>query len=380
MGRMVEFQITDAVCAENEIWMAAKWFNGLLCMDKATKEVALKATFPNEKYSQENLYLNLNLIEGKIYCIPYAAKTIAIYNIKDDTFESITLDTNMLQYKGGNEIFIGSIQYENYLYMFPAYGKAIVRMDIHTYELIYITEWAEQLEKNCYNEYDFFFYKQSFIKDNKIFIPFCNVDAMLELACDSLKCRVYQLSSAKSGYSGISYDGNDFWMSAREDGDLTRWNPKTNELERNNLYTRKSKEVCKDYVGLAFSKGMVTVFSSNNSENREEKTVENASIQEGQYFFVKETNDSIIYFEWKKCELTIVGKERNDIFSTILKIQEQYIDISRIFSEKPFVEEISEFSLQRMLTEIGKDEKVYLTDKMEKSMDVGNAIYSEYIS
>ena len=108
--------------------------------------------------------------------------------------------------------------------------------------------------------------------------------------------------------------------------------------------------------------------------------MENASIQEGQYFFVKETNDSIIYFEWKKCELTIVGKERNDIFSTILKIQEQYIDISRIFSEKPFVEEISEFSLQRMLTEIGKDEKVYLTDKMEKSMDVGNAIYSEYIS
>ena len=217
-------------------------------------------------------------------------------------------------------------------------------------------------------------------KDNKIFIPFCNVDAVLELECDSLKCKIYQLSSAKRGYSGISYDGNDFWMSAREDGDLTRWNPKTNELERNSLYTRKSKKVCKDYVGLVFSKGMVTVFSSNNSENREEKTVKNASIQEGQYLFLKETSGNIIYFEWKKCELTMVDKEHNDIFSTILKIQEQYIDISRIFSEKPFVEEISEFSLQRMLTEIGKDEKVYLTDKMEKSMDVGNAIYSEYVS
>lgn len=380
MGRMVEFQIADAVYTDNKIWVVAKWFNGLFCIDKKTQEVSLKATFPNEKYSQENLYLNLNLIDGKIYCIPYAAKSIAIYNIKEDTFENVALDKNKMQYGVGNETFIGSMRYDNYLFMFPAYSKAIVRMDIHTYELLYITEWVEQLGENSYNEYELFFYKQSFVKDNKILIPFCNVDAVLELECDSLKCKIYQLSSAKKGYSGISYDGNDFWMSAREDGDLTRWNPKTNVLERNSLYTRKSKEVCKDYVGLAFWKGMVTVFSSNNSENREEKTVENASIQEGQYFFVKETNDSIIYFEWKKCELTIVGKERNDIFNTILKIQEQLIDISRIFSEKPFVEEIHGIDLQRMLMEIRKDEEVYITDKMEKSLDVGNTIYSGFVS
>lgn len=373
MGKMVKMQIADAVWTEDKIWFAANRFNGLFCMDKETQKILWKGLFPNERYSQDNMFLNLVLIREKIYCIPYYAKAIAVYNIKEDKFESIQLDKDKMQCREGGGLFAGVKRCGDYLFMFPAFSKAIVRLDTNTQELLYITDWTEQIEKNGYNENEFYFLKQCVVNDNKMYVPFCNAEVILELDYNSLKSKIHKVGSEKTGYSGIAYDGKDFWMSAREFGDLIRWNLETNELERISLYQRKSKNVCRDYIGLTCVDGKVTVFPTLGSEDREDKKVQNAVIKDGQYLFVKETQESIAFCERNMCELTIIDKKTGYTFTAGLRIAEEIVDINQIFNENPFILEMPEISLHRMLMGIKSDDNECLTVKMD--CNIGESVY-----
>lgn len=352
MGSMIKFEVANATWTEDKVWFVAKQFNGLFCMDRATTEISMKTLFPNEKYGQENLFLYMILIDKRIYCIPYMAKTIAVYNIEEGKFDSISIDRERVSCKEESGLFATAIRKGNYLFIFPAFGKAIVRLDINTYELVYITEWIEKIERSGYNENDVFFYRQCVINDNKIVIPFCNADAVLELDCDSLKTEIHQLSNAQTGYSGITSDGKDFWMSARGFGDLVRWNQHTKEFERISLYKGTSSEVCPNYIGVVCLYGVKTVFSLVDFDEREEQKIENTIIKKGKYLFVKETEDSVAYYAIDKGELEIVSKTNKSSFNTMIRIDEECIDIKRVFNENLIIQEKTEFGLHRMLMEL----------------------------
>ncbi len=218
-------------------WFTGIQFNGLLKMDKQKWEVEYLGTFPNVGIERiglyRSLYRSMAHLDGKMYFAPGIADSIAVYDMKDNTFSQIAIakhkETKGLKYFSVSK-FSNVIVYKKAVFFVASSYPAIIRLDSISGEMEYITDWVPVVTGMTNDMDDLFFADKLVVQDNCIVVASCCSNAVVRFNMDTFTSTIYSVGSSSNRYSGICYDGVDYWLSPRSNGPVVRWNMSTNQL------------------------------------------------------------------------------------------------------------------------------------------------------
>ncbi len=325
--KYLNISIIDADVSNDKLWFIAHDFNGLFFMDMITRRVKLVDTFPNEEVGKMRLYESMKIIDEKIYFTPFYAKSIAVFDMKKNTFYNIALSEEQMGCSVSRPLFGGMEIYERNIYMIPVYSKAIVCLDVDSGELTYITEWHKDVENLMFDIKEAYFRRQTVRIKNKIMAPFCNANAVLEFDCETKTCKIHELGSEKRGYSGICFDGSCYWLSPRKTGDLVRWDATKNVTETVKICPDKEKDKPCAYVGITYSNKNLVIFPAFECTTFFEEKELCIAVPNGKYTFVKQEGDIVSFYNEDLGTLVIENKKRNR--KSEMEIRIHYREVNR---------------------------------------------------
>ena len=346
----VNVSISDAVICNNEVWFMPEIFNSLFYMNTLTGETKLAGFFPDEAYGAQRLYESMIVVDKKIYCAPFYAQSIAVFHIDEKQFSAIKLDEKRLGCKFGEALFGGIEVYGKYIYIIPVYSVAIVKLNTETDTVDYITGWAEEVKRISFNG-DAYFRRQIVRKENKLLMPFCNANAIMEFNCDTHEYEIHEIGIEKRGYSGICFDGEQFLLSPRVKGNLVKWNPKTNYTKAVNMNQCNAAQDLGAYVGVLYHHQRTEVFPTDKNECTDMND-DQITVLEGEYTFVKDEDSYMLYFRKDIGRLICINKENDSRVELEIKVNCEDIDKGRMIREAKGIMYENETLNVRNLTEI----------------------------
>lgn len=330
-NKYIKVNMNDAVWDGDRIWFCARNFNSLFCIDVKTGEIEHVGVFPDEPYSVEVLYMEMELVDNKLYCFPSKAKSIAVYDIIKKEFYKIALDENILFLNKETWRFCGVKRYKKFLFVLPIYSKCIIRLNLETDEVEYLNEWLEEYKENDFDETESFFWKNSVLIDNKIYAPFVNVNGVLELNCDTLKSVIHKIDGIEGGFTDACYLNGGLWMTSYKTTDLVCWSQDDDTIKIICTHSRENKQLC-PYVGIKSYKNKIMLFPRLLREEFTDKyEYSNIVVMEGQYFFVKENEGELIYYELDNSILTKMDLRTGRKKEIKILLNSLFIDTEKLF-------------------------------------------------
>lgn len=342
-------EIEDAVLQDGKLWFCMTEYRYLISMDvetgdTKTYEIPIESTNIGKKS-----FISMALMRHKIYLIPLGEKVIMQFDVITEEFEKIDIDDKIVPYKKG--MFFGVGKSGKYLFIMGAFAPAILRMDTFNNHIDYIMDWYQEAEKLIFDFKDIYFRRQCVVKDNKLYVPFCNANAVLELDCISMKTRVHKLGEKKQGYSGVCVEGNTLWFSPRKSGDIVTWDIVTKQINTISVPgLQKLSGEC-TYAGILANNNKKMLFPM---KERKKVDIEEKNIEElkGKFFFVQDDGTYSVFFEKNSGIITIMEHDtdgRLDIrfpkinvgVARILKENNNYIVENEMVGIRDFIEYVN---------------------------------------
>lgn len=323
--------LVDAVKINETIWFFPYYFNRLFVMNIKTKIVKYyDIPLFIERHGGVENFSSMVYIGEKIYLIPFYAQEILQFDILSEKFTSIAIDPIWLRDK--KELCMGTAVYGKYLFLMGACVPVIFRINIMDNSIDYITDWMKKVEDIIFNKEDAFFRKQNILLGNRLYIPFCNVNAVLEIDCESMETVIHKLGEEKEGYSGICFSEGNIWLSPRYHNRLTKWNIKKNSVYKIELFGHRTEEYI--YIGIIEQNGKKFLLRPTEGQEIEVDKKDNIYELKGGYDFVRESENILMYYRREKGNLIIYDKWKQDIKSIEIKIDENDLKYNnKIFSE-----------------------------------------------
>lgn len=291
MKHTTKIFVEDCVLVENKLYFFSRDWNALYTVNLRSKEITFVSRIPEEDVLAKRLCAGIVHYKGKLIFSPMMAKKIWIYDLENNQWIGLERK-RMVDEEFCQEIF-RAIKYKNYLLFIGSNYPAIIRMDLDTYELSYLTEPYAFLkplkdEVECYFRYD------CCLKNNQLLLASCLNNYVLCINLDTFDFSWCEVGDKGFRYSGIVWDGKDYWLSPRTGTPIVRWNgkdiveyiPLPEEL-RNEMY---------NFLGITYHDGKVILpgMLQNKTLIIEPNTYnESLKICNGQYTFYRcsEEND-----------------------------------------------------------------------------------------
>ncbi len=210
-----------------DFWFTAYDFNALFKMDRQTWKTEYIGSFPGEPFDGKKLYGQIAGYNGKLYFSPAFADEIAEY----DTVNRIFKKTRFREKVEGEELcstrgpkFNEVFQYQRWLFFIGNTCPALIRLDVETGEIDSFSDWRDSLGRLTVN-FDGYHFKSACVVGTKIAMAALNANAVVVFDMESCTSEVYEVGRRKNGYTGICFDGDNYWLSPRFGGPVIRWNP-----------------------------------------------------------------------------------------------------------------------------------------------------------
>ena len=276
-GKPVMLQNTD-ICQMNDeskslsfnnlyddgeaLWFTANDFNALFKMDKQTWKTEFVGSFPGERIEGKRLYGQITAYMGKLYFPPAFADEIAEYDIASNAYKKIKL------FEPGEEAkqrisgpkFLESIQYKKWIFFVGCTYPTILRFDTETGLMDTFSEWLVPYEKLA-ADFDGYYFKSACVVGSNMAIAALNANAVVSFDMETCKSKVYEVGSKEYRYTGICFDGEDYWLSPRFGGPIVRWNPETIYKEYGDFPDGFDKD-CSGFWNIRYCSDFVWLFPS----------------------------------------------------------------------------------------------------------------------
>lgn len=298
--------IEDAVLLDNSLWFILSDYKNLVSIDIETKKRKSYTIPTGGSYTQKRAFASMAVVNSKIYLIPFADRTLLQFDVSSEKFEEIKIDSRIIENQ--SLLFMGVGVYQNYLFVMGVFAPAILRVNTVNNHVDYITDWQKNIEKLIFDFGDAYFRKQSVVLDDKLYVPFCNANAVLEIDCNSMETVIHSIGEEKQGYSGICFDGKSLWLSPRKNGSMVRWDLSSNRVDNIRIIGLEEAENKFMYIGVILSNDKICLLPSVKSQTlceEEGKVIE----LKGEYSFVQSDEIKIIYYEKNKGIVTIIDRE-----------------------------------------------------------------------
>lgn len=361
--------IEDVAISEDTIWFFLSDYNALFSKKIGSDYTEFKGSVPWEKQNGVRLYASIKLYDNKLFLIPCSAQNIAIYDIHKNVFSKIEIKRDRIKQ---NTSYMASVIYKHYLFLFGFKSACIIRVDLRSYDVVYVDEWYTEISKDILDSSAPFFRKQLAIINDMAYIPFWNANYILQINLDTLRCNTYKLGLEKNGYAGICYFENKLFCIPNSEGEnIASFKCENNQLL---LETKEMISTFRDKVPIHFigiieeNDGLTAYLISDNKE----KAYINGKIKFycSNFLFVSDGNGYKCVYNKKSAKLAIFIRNTKET-----KTEYLYIDFLYWYM----------FKSETNIINIEKDNIdlrnylgiLHLTDIKEtkKGQCVGNVIY-----
>lgn len=282
----IELFVKDCVINDDNIYCISSECNLLFKQNITNGQIALIASVPEKICVERDALGALCKYKNEIYIAPNKTDKIWIYNI--DTDEWLSIERKKLSCNG----FGGMLQafvHKDVIYMVGAHYPAIIMINPNTKDVKYIEE--PFLEKgDSSNISDIYFRSQGKILNDILYLPSCIDNTVLKLNLNNYKYEWVNVGEKGNCFSGITYDGEFFWLSPRYNSNIVKWNG-AESTEEVKLPLRFANSDCYFCGVLASINGvLVCNMISKDSLCVDEKTLK-LTENPNQYLMVKEINE-----------------------------------------------------------------------------------------
>lgn len=199
-------------------------YNACVSCDDCFSNWEVVASLPKEDFFAFQLCRKMFVWNDCVIFVPYEAKNVYIFSVIDRKWDMIELRAN----KDGNESkrFIGANLIGDVLWLFGSYYRAIVRIDLTTLNIEYLTD---SVIENYFGT-DMLFRGDGCVVGHKILNPMSVNNMLYFVDIDNLTIEKKEIG-ANNKYSGICIDGDGFWLSPRNDETIVYINDRS-EIEK----------------------------------------------------------------------------------------------------------------------------------------------------
>ncbi len=210
--RYVSFE--DAYVDKNgDLWFCAIEFNSLFKYDIKHNELTWKGKFPNEKSEKRYCYSRCIAYKDKLYFPPYAAEEMAVYDIKNEKFQKIHVET----YGIFGQKFYAMAEYNGKMFCFGAQIPAIMCMDLGNYEITYYDNIYKELSSFFINEDAPILNRDIIVDDNICFLSCGRANILLEFHMDDMSYQIHRVGKDENCYISMKKFRNKIYLVPRND-------------------------------------------------------------------------------------------------------------------------------------------------------------------
>lgn len=226
--------------------------NELYSYDLQTKEMVLLYKFNEEEEYKRRLFAEMIIKGNCLYLAPFSAEKMYILNLDTNEVEGIEIripDVKKYSKYTSSAKFISIHSLNDSIYMVGATYPAIVEYNSISKKMTYFDVWLSEVsdcifKEECFSE-DNALFRKTMLKDNKIFAPLCQLNAVLEFDIKNYTFELHRVGSKICKYSAICYDGQYYWLAPRTNGPVVKWNKSERSFEEINIVEDDTEEIAK---------------------------------------------------------------------------------------------------------------------------------------
>lgn len=215
----------DCAYHDGKLFCITRDFNLLFSVDIQDGNIELVDIIPKEDILTAHLAGAMTIWNGKLILTPGMSKKIWIYDLVSKHWEDLPV-------KEYNHWGTGSIsqiyEYKNKLFLIGGSYPAILCLDLEHNTCDYIEEPYKEVMTRL-PEINFSYFRTHGIRlYNNLYLASCLDNFVLKFNMDTMEYQWIKVGNDKYMYSGITWDGNYFWLSPRLNTDIVKWDGKEN--------------------------------------------------------------------------------------------------------------------------------------------------------
>ena len=373
----------------NTAWMSGLYVNGLFKMDLKSGKIDYVGQFPWYKKDTTSLYSKVYKYDNKIICLPNTAEGIAIYDITKSEFFKIDIDSSKCE----ENSFISIAAYKNYVFLIGRSKPVILRINMDTYEVMYINDLIKISKKSIIDSFSPCFEKDLCVIQDNFYIPFSNSGLLLNFNMKELNYVLYDLGKDRT-FNSICFDGkSNLWIAPRKAGAIVRFNIETEAIEEYTDYPVDFDSCDITFSGIEYSDGFIYLIPS--KSNMLLKLNENDGSMKcikyfdkvgklnawQRYYFSYVENNLVKLFDIENHKIVHFDDKNNEIIDYDIKITEDVIaqvkkEESSLLVDGNFENYIKRESNLYSIEEFLMYVKDYPKEDMEREKKVNRSIFS----
>jgi len=227
-----------------------------------------------------------------VYFTPYMANEIAEYDIQKKIMTYIPYGNIKC-----DESFVVALNYGKYIFFPPLRYKAIMRLDTESRKIDFFDDWLEPLRQLTTDEKQPFATMPIRITENTIMFASYRANAVVEFNMETLKSKVYEVGQRGYQYSGMCFDGKNYWLSPRCDGPIVKWNPEVGVIKEFASVVDGCSQNNISFRSILFCEGYVWLFPGLSKQTLR------INIETNEVFKVEELKPNFIENEPRMCSV-----------------------------------------------------------------------------
>lgn len=343
--------VKDCAYADRKFYFIAKQFNLLFCFDYEKKEIILLDVIPEGAIVEDEICGAIVQIRDQLICTPNKTPFIWVYHLKEKIWTRVELK----QSKTGKRGILQAFEYKGYLFLVGSWYPAIVRIDVESWEIEYFEDPYEEKKKKIGKVFDAFFRSHYVIKKNYLYLASCLDNSVLQFNLDTGDYKWIIIGDSENRFSGIAYDGNDFWLAPRFNSPIIQWNG--NEIICKKILPDNFDGDNNYFFGIIYEEDNVILPNMLKPCSVIIKTKENTiNTIEKQYTLMKELGNGLIVSQTIEGYLEISEKTSTYIYRLEIN-SDEFLNFyeskgKKVIKEPVFFKEGDIFSLDRFIKEI----------------------------
>ena len=225
-----EYPIFFEYCVlyKNYYWFVAANHSVICRMLVGSAKIEVIAPILEKTWEMGRQYFIAAEHKGRLILAPEFADEILEYDIEKNCFYKYEIKTTRIDKEtfngtGKDVKFRSSIVIDRVLWIIPQSCHQIIAFNMETHEIQYYEEWYERFEQNNWKDCDFLF-GISVKVENYIYIPCCQLNAVLEFDTITKDSKVYFIGKEENRFEALAYTTKGFWLLDNKKKMIYLWN------------------------------------------------------------------------------------------------------------------------------------------------------------
>ncbi len=215
--------IKDCVHVGDILYCISRDYNIVFSYDLSSGSVELLTSIPGEPANEAEVCGAIDYHDGKLLLLPNKTNCIWIYDLAGK--DLLRIEREQLPHCGTGGM-LQTAKKGNTIYMIGSSYPAIMRLDMESGDIKYITAPFEKANDRIKNIEDAYFRAHHASKGNEIYLASCLDNYVLRFSLIDESYEWLKVGRADQNYAGIDYDGEKFWMAPRKSGTIVVWDGK----------------------------------------------------------------------------------------------------------------------------------------------------------